>query len=116
MDAAALYLMLLALPDPTDRRVKQWTSWSAAALRKAGESLAATGLVLRTTRARAGRQLFVPGAWAELKAPRLPLEAAKLALLPYPAERASAAHAAVVPTRPLPTLFTEAWGKAGRER
>ncbi|MFB7666463.1 hypothetical protein ACFC1R_21335 [Kitasatospora sp. NPDC056138] len=114
-DAAALHLMLLALPDPTDRRVKQWTGWSTAQLRKAGESLEAGGLAVRATRARAGRQLFVPGAWTELKAPRLPLETSKLALLPYAAERAFAAHTALVPALPLPALFTEAWRKKGRE-
>ncbi|MFJ3791221.1 hypothetical protein [Kitasatospora sp. NPDC090091] len=108
-DAAALYLMLLALPDPTDRRVRQWTGWSGAALKAAQQQVRATGLVVEARRARAGRSLFTPGPWLDLKVPRLPVEAGKLALLPATAARPGAAHTALVPTRPLPTLFTQAW-------
>ncbi|MFD0351479.1 hypothetical protein ACFQ0M_46345 [Kitasatospora aburaviensis] len=108
-DAAALYLMLLALPDPTDRRVRQWTGWSGAALKAAQQQVRATGLVVEARRARAGRSLFAPGPWLDLKVPRLPVEAGKLALLPATAARACAAHAVLVPTRPLPALFAQAW-------
>ena len=31
-------------------------------------------LVLQATRARAGRSIFLPGEWADLKAPWLPIE------------------------------------------
>lgn len=113
-DAAALYLMLLALPDPTDRRVRQWTGWSPAALKAARHEVLGTGLVVEARRARAGRSLFLPGPWLELKVPRLPVEAGKLALLPGDPARASAAHTVVVPSRPLPALFAEAWQAARR--
>ncbi|SDS65893.1 hypothetical protein SAMN05216371_0360 [Streptomyces sp. TLI_053] len=108
-DAAALYLMLLALPDPTDRQVRQWTGWTPAVLTAAGQGLSATGRVVTARRSRAGRTLVLPGPWLDLKAPRLPVEAAKLAHLTLAPERASTAHTVLVPTRPLPTLFTTAW-------
>ncbi|KJY26245.1 hypothetical protein VR45_37455, partial [Streptomyces sp. NRRL S-495] len=74
-DAAALYLMLLALPDPTDRQVRQWTGWTSATLKAAQQRLCATGLLVTARRPRAGRTLFLPGPWLDLKAPRLPVEA-----------------------------------------
>ncbi|MFD0141690.1 MULTISPECIES: hypothetical protein [unclassified Streptomyces] len=108
-DAAALYLMLLALPDPTDRNVKAWTGWKPARFKAAEAELGSSGLVLRATRPRAGRSLFLPGAWQERKPPRLPIEVAKLGLLPLAREHRSTAHLAAVPSAPLPTLFTRAW-------
>ncbi|MCX4755247.1 hypothetical protein [Kitasatospora purpeofusca] len=111
-DAAALYLMLLALPDPTDRHVRQWTGWSAATLKAAQQRLCATGRVVTARRPRAGRTLFLPGPWLDLKAPRLPVEAAGLASLTLTPERASTAHTVLVPTHPLPALFITAWHTA----
>ncbi|ARF53504.1 hypothetical protein [Streptomyces gilvosporeus] len=109
-DAAALYLMLAALPDPTDKNVREWTGWKPPRLKALQDALpGAAGLVVRAKRARAGRSLFLPGAWVALKKPRLPLEAIKLPLLPAAAEGRSAAHAAVVPHVPVPQLFTQAW-------
>ncbi|MEU9720252.1 hypothetical protein [Streptomyces sp. NPDC047976] len=78
-DAAALYLQLLALVRPTDRAVRRWNGWTAARHKAAQAELAATGAVESGKRARAGRTLFVPGQWTELKAPHLPVEHAKLA-------------------------------------
>ncbi|MGP3978116.1 hypothetical protein ACTWQF_29675 [Streptomyces sp. 8N114] len=104
-DAAALHLMLLALPDPTDRNVKAWTGWKAARFKEAVAELGATPLVLRGTRPRAGRSLFVPGPWHERKSPRLPLEAVKLPHLPQAANRRSTSHLAAVPSMPVPLLF-----------
>ncbi|MDY0813037.1 hypothetical protein [Kitasatospora purpeofusca] len=112
VDAAALYLMLLALPDPTDRQVRQWTGWTPAVLKAAQQQLCATGRVVTGRRPRAGRTLFLPGPWLDLKAPRLPVEAAKLAHLALATERASTAHTVLVPARPLPALFTTAWHTA----
>ncbi len=63
-------------------------------------------------RPRAGRTLFLPGPWLDLKAPRLPVEAAGLASLTLTPERASTAHTVLVPTHPLPALFTTAWHTA----
>ncbi|MEU7005587.1 hypothetical protein [Streptomyces sp. NPDC046332] len=108
-DAAALHLMLLALPDPTDRNVKAWTGWKPARFKAAEVELGASGRVLRAKRSRAGRSLFVPGAWQERKPPRLPIEVAKLGLVPLAREHRSTSHQTAVPSAPLPTLFARAW-------
>ncbi|MYZ38695.1 MULTISPECIES: hypothetical protein [unclassified Streptomyces] len=102
-DAAALYLMLLALPDPTDRQQAAWTGWKPARLKKARAELAATDLVVEAKRARAGRTLFLPGGWLEQQTPRLPSENWKTALLPW--DRPGF----VVPDRPVPAQFEAAW-------
>lgn len=60
-DAATLYLMLLAMPDPTDRNTARWTGWKPARLKAARAELAATDLVVTAGRSRAGRSLFLPG-------------------------------------------------------
>jgi hypothetical protein len=102
-DAAALYLQLLALPDPTDRNCARWTGWRPARLKKARAELAATGLVVEAKRSRAGRSLFLPCGWRDLKAPALPVETWKEGL--YPVGEGSRA----VPLVPVPVLFTRAW-------
>lgn len=113
-DPAALYLMLLALPDPTDRNVRAWTAWSPSRFKEAVAELAASGLVVRGDRPRAGRSLFLPGTWQERKSPRLPIETAKLGLLPLAREHRSTSHMAAVPSGPLPALFERAWeGRTG---
>ncbi|MBK3588782.1 hypothetical protein JHN49_35925, partial [Streptomyces sp. MBT57] len=81
-DTAALYLTLLALPDPTDRNCVRWTEWKPARVKKARAELAATGLVVEAKRARAGRALFLPCGWLERGAPGLPLETWKEGLYP----------------------------------
>lgn len=80
-DAAALYLILLGMPDPTDRNTARWTGWRPARLKAARAELAGTDLVVAATRSRAGRSLFLPGGWAELRSPQLPLETWKLPML-----------------------------------
>ncbi|MFD4141722.1 hypothetical protein [Streptomyces sp. NPDC058572] len=102
-DAATLYLMLLALPDPTDRNQAEWTGWKPARLKKARAELAATDLVVEAKRARAGRSLFLPGGWLEQKTPRLPAESWKAPLLPAIGNRF------VVPDRPVEQLYAAAW-------
>ncbi|WP_327682474.1 hypothetical protein [Kitasatospora sp. NBC_00458] len=102
-DAAALYLQLLALPDPTDRNVARWTGWKPARLKRARAELAATGLVLEAKRARAGRTLFLPGGWQEAKAPGLPVETWKSGLYELPT------HRPVLPRQVVPELFARAW-------
>jgi hypothetical protein len=104
-DAAALYLQLLALPDPTDRNCARWTGWKPARMKKARAELAATALVVEAKRSRAGRTLFLPCGWRELKAPALPVETWKEGL--YPVRD----HAAVVPMLPVPELFARAWDR-----
>lgn len=107
-DAAALYLMLLALPDPTDRNQAAWTEWNAARLAGAREQLAATDLVVAGTRSRAGRGLFLPGPWTELKAPFLPVETWKLDSLGIRADKHIPLGVAR-PVVPVPEVFQAAW-------
>ncbi|GGW98783.1 hypothetical protein GCM10010297_20780 [Streptomyces malachitofuscus] len=104
-DAAALYLQLLALPDPTDRNCARWTGWKPARMKKARAELAATGLVVEAKRARAGRTLFLPCGWLDLKSPALPLEIWKQGLYPVPG------HTRAVPLMPVPELFRRAWDR-----
>jgi hypothetical protein len=103
-DAAALYLMLLALPDPSDRNQAEWTGWKPARLKRARAELTATDLVVEAKRARAGRSLFLPGSWLEARTPRLPVEGWKQPLLPW-----SGSSGFVVPDRPVGELFRAAW-------
>lgn len=107
-DAAALYLQLLALPDPTDRNVAAWTGWKPARLKAARAELAATDLVVEAKRARAGRTLFLPGGWLALRAPHLPLELWKLPLLVGGTQAISGLDM-VIPVAPVPRLFEVAW-------
>ncbi|MFD4596860.1 hypothetical protein ACFWPQ_02380 [Streptomyces sp. NPDC058464] len=102
-DAAALYLQLLALPDPTDRNCARWTGWKPARMKKARTELAATDLVVEAKRPRAGRTLFLPGGWRDLKAPALPVETWKEALYPVSGGKRT------LPLVPVPELFARAW-------
>ncbi|ROQ73648.1 hypothetical protein EDD95_6325 [Streptomyces sp. CEV 2-1] len=104
-DTAALYLMLLALPDPTDRNCVRWTEWKPARVKKARAELAATGLVVEAKRSRAGRTLFLPCGWLERGAPGLPLETWKERLYPV------AGSARTLPHLPVPALFAAAWAR-----
>ncbi|MFI9011127.1 hypothetical protein ACIGNX_28220 [Actinosynnema sp. NPDC053489] len=104
-DAAALYLQLLALPDPTDANVARWTRWKPARLRAARTALAGTDLVLTAKRARAGRSLFLPGGWLALAAPHVPLESWKAPMFDHAPDRPDA----IVPLEPVADLFARAW-------
>ncbi|MFJ7048793.1 DNA-binding protein [Streptomyces sp. NPDC101112] len=105
-DAAALYLMLLTMPDPTDRDTARWTGWKPARLKAARAELGATDLVVEASRSRAGRSLFLPGGWEALASPRLPLEQWKL---PLYGELATLLVGQLVPTEPAPDLYRRAW-------
>ncbi|MFC9389247.1 DNA-binding protein [Streptomyces venezuelae] len=107
-DAATLYLMLLAMPDPTDRNTARWTGWKPARLKAARAELEATDLVVPAVRARAGRSLFLPGAWAEQSAPLLPVEQWKLPMYGAVSE-GRPVLGALVPTEPAAELFARAW-------
>ncbi|MFJ1550279.1 hypothetical protein [Streptomyces sp. NPDC088246] len=104
-DAAALYLMLLALPDPTDRNCVRWTEWKPARVKKARAELAAGDLVVEAKRSRAGRALFLPCGWLERGAPGLPLETWKERLYPV------AGSTRTLPHLPVPALFAAAWAR-----
>ncbi|SER66327.1 hypothetical protein SAMN04487983_102012 [Streptomyces sp. yr375] len=104
-DAAALYLQLLALPDPMDRNCARWTGWKPARTKKARAELAASGLVVEAKRPRAGRTLFLPCGWLDLKSPALPVEIWKEGLYPV------RAYGRTVPVVPVPELFTRAWDR-----
>ncbi|GAB2834876.1 DNA-binding protein [Actinocorallia aurea] len=107
-DAAAVYLMLLALPDPTDRNTARWTGWKPARLKAARAELAATDLVVEARRTRAGRTLFLPGAWTDARAPRPSMETWKHALFDLTPDGAAPLRT-VVPTEPVADLFRKAW-------
>ncbi|MFH8448265.1 DNA-binding protein [Streptomyces fungicidicus] len=112
-DAAVLYLMLLAMPDPTDRNTARWTGWAerrggTARLRAARAELAATDLVIEGKRSKAGRSLFLPGGWTRLTNPHLPLERWKLPMYDL-IEGEEPVLGAVVPLRPVAGLYRDAW-------
>ncbi|WP_329572157.1 DNA-binding protein [Kitasatospora sp. NBC_01266] len=107
-DAAALYLILLGMPDPTDRNTARWTGWRPARLKAARAELAGTDLVVAATRSRAGRSLFLPGGWAELRSPQLPLETWKLPMLEALGGQ-SAPLGVLVPVEPAQALYRRAW-------
>jgi hypothetical protein len=110
-DAALLYAQLLALPDPTSANVCTWNGWRAGQLKKAAVELVDRKLVLEASRARAGRSIFLPGEWADLKAPWLPIETWKLAHLveldTNPREPCPVGGPLVL--RPFEDLFAAAW-------
>ncbi|PKT69688.1 DNA-binding protein [Streptomyces populi] len=108
-DAAALYLMLLAMPDPTDRMTARWTGWKPARLKAARAELAVTDLVVEASRTRAGRSLFLPGGWVVPKAPRVPLEQWKRPLFEDLLWREEALLGVIAPTEPVADLYRRAW-------
>ncbi|MEU9374248.1 hypothetical protein AB0D94_10805 [Streptomyces sp. NPDC048255] len=118
-DAAALYLQLATLAAPTDRAVRRWNGWSPKRHTQVRAELLATGAVVEAKRARAGRTVFLPGEWTELKAPHLPLETAKLAshlVRPLWRNQIHAPFGRVLPTAPLHEMFAEAWERTSGGR
>ncbi|MFC4584785.1 DNA-binding protein [Sphaerisporangium corydalis] len=107
-DAASLYLMVLAMPDPTDRHVTRWTGWKPARAKAARAELAATDLVVEAERSRAGRSLFLPGGWVGLNAPMLPLEQWKLPMFDLVTGEV-AVLGVVAPVEPVADLYRKAW-------
>ncbi|WP_245872102.1 hypothetical protein [Streptomyces alboverticillatus] len=118
-DAAALYLQVATLATPTDRNVRRWNGWSTKRHAEVRAEMLATGAVVEAKRARAGRTLFLPGEWTELKAPHLPLETVKLAshlVRPLWGKEIHAPFGRVLPTAPLHEMFTEAWERTSGAR
>ncbi|MEU9507183.1 hypothetical protein AB0D32_12975 [Micromonospora sp. NPDC048170] len=106
-DAAALYLMLLAMPDPTDRNTAKWTGWKPARLKAARAELAGTPLVVEASRSRAGRSLFLPGPWLERGSGQAPIEGWKTALFDL-APDGTAGLGVTVPFEPVAELYRRA--------
>ncbi|MDX6742783.1 DNA-binding protein [Actinocorallia sp. A-T 12471] len=107
-DAAAVYLMLLAMPDPTDRNTARWTGWKPARIKAARAELAATELVTEARRTKAGRTLFLPGPWTAGRGPKVPMESWKHPLYPL-SDDGTAPLTTVVPTEPVADLYRRAW-------
>ncbi|MFI1196434.1 hypothetical protein ACH4T9_24710 [Micromonospora sp. NPDC020750] len=107
-DAAAVYLMLLAMPDPTDRNTAKWTGWKPARLKTARAELAGTDLVIEASRSRAGRSLFLPGPWLERGSGQAPIEGWKTALFDL-APDGTAGLGVTVPLEPAADLYRRAW-------
>ncbi len=114
-DAAALYLQLLTLLDPTDKNVRRWNRWTRARHRRAAEELLGARLVVEARRERSRRGLFLPGEWVKAPAPNRPLEAWKLPLYGLERDRATGQPrgplARFLPLMPLHELFTAAWAR-----
>ncbi|MEV0609550.1 hypothetical protein AB0I61_24595 [Polymorphospora rubra] len=107
-DAAAVYLMLLAMPDPTDRNTAKWTGWKPARLKAARAELAGTDLVVGASRPRAGRSMFLPGPWLERGSGQAPIEGWKVALFDL-APDGTAGLGVTVPFEPVADLYRRAW-------
>lgn len=109
--AANLYLQLLALPDPTDAKVKSWNQWNAKQFRSAITQLAEKELIVSAKRERSGREYFLPGGWEALNAPNLPLETWKLPLYGYQdTTRLRGGFAKrILPPASIASLFQQAW-------
>jgi hypothetical protein len=78
-NAAALYLQMLALPNPTKKAILRWNSWKPADYDAAAAALTKKKLVIEGERERAGRDIFLPGGW-EKKSRGVSMETYKLAL------------------------------------
>ncbi|MFC8275852.1 hypothetical protein ACFUJR_25580 [Streptomyces sp. NPDC057271] len=111
-DAAAMYLQVATLAAPTDRNVRRWNGWPTKRHAEVRAELVATGAVVEAKRARAGRTVFLPGEWTELKAPHLPLETAKLAMYkarPRWGNTVQAPFGRLLPPAPLHEMFAATW-------
>ncbi|MET7302489.1 hypothetical protein [Embleya sp. NPDC005575] len=107
-DAAALYLQLLAIERPSDRRIRLWNGWNATRHREAAAALVAAGVVVADKRARAGRGIFLPGDWAKARKPLWPIEVWKANLLGV-RRIGDQVWAEQIWRLTLPELFAHAW-------
>ncbi|KQX54711.1 MULTISPECIES: hypothetical protein [unclassified Streptomyces] len=118
-DAAALYLQIATLAAPTDRNVRRWNGWTTKQHAEVRAELLTTGAVREAKRPRAGRTVFLPGEWTELKAPYPPLEKIKLTshqVRPLWGNQIEAPFVRILPTAPLHEMFAEAWKRGGEGR
>jgi hypothetical protein len=102
-DAAALYLQLLALAEPTDRNIRRFNGWTPKQHQTAQAELVKKKLVNEGKRERAGREVFLPGGWNKGGGGKnLPMEDWKKPFY-------SANIGRNLPTEPMHALFARAW-------
>lgn len=82
-DAAALYLQMLTLPNPNKRLISQVNGWTPARYKKACDALVKKKLLIEGKRERAGRDVFLPGAW-EKNVGDVPMESYRAKLYDVP--------------------------------
>jgi hypothetical protein len=111
--AAALYLQILALSDPTSANLKLWNGWSTKQIQSFSATLLEKELLVEAKRERAGREIFLPGGWEPLKTPNLPIETWKLPMFGYeniePLRGGMAEF--IVYEGPIACLFENAWNR-----
>lgn len=111
-NSAAYYLQLLVLAEPTTANIRRWNGWSAKELKAASDPLIAKGLIVAAKRAGAGRDLFLPGGWVEMRAPAMNIEEWKTpfyALSNSPSAKRASFLGRVLPLDAIHTLFDQAW-------
>lgn len=109
-DQSVLFLQLLALPDPTNAKVQNWNGWTSTKRAQVGGELEAATLVGSGKRARAGRDLFLPGGWVTLPGTSLPIESWKSELYGLPAgDKPPLRHETLLITESVQQLFERAW-------
>lgn len=103
-EAAALYLQMLALAEPTQKNVTAWNGWTTKQYAAACAELVKKKLVVEGKRERAGRTIFIKGGYTKGDRENLPTEEWKL---PFYAglERN-------VPHEPTHALFERAYKRA----
>ncbi len=91
--AATLYLQVLTLAEPTQRNVILWNDWKPPVYKQAAAELVAKKLVVEGKRERAGREIFLPGAW-DKGLGKVVADGALEAAVVRPRQGAAAAHGA----------------------
>ena len=104
-EAAMLYLQLLALAEPTMKRVQLFNGWKPATHKKAEAELVAKKLVVPGKRERAGREVFLPGGWEKGVGLDLPNESWKKKMFDLPRGELGRR----LPPLPLHLMFEAAW-------
>jgi len=101
-DAAALYLQLLALAEPTDKAIRRFNDWTPKRHQTAQAELVKKKLVTEGKRERAGREVFLPGGFGKGSGKDLPMEDWKKPFYPNDLGR----H---LPLEPMHALFARTW-------
>jgi hypothetical protein len=112
-DAAAAWLQLLALVEPSKKAVCEWNGWSPKTYDAAMAELTAAGLVVEGKRARSGREHFLPGGWVDAKVGP-PYELWKQPLYGMDPKSERFPLDRMVPLVPHHALFAAAWERCER--